>query len=61
MAEQDIIRIARDIVDAFNQGDWERSRAPLTPNTVYNELGTRRILKGPNEIIEALQGWKQEM
>ena len=61
MAEQDIMRIARDIVDAFNQSDWERTRAPLTPNTVYNELGTQRSLKGPNEIIEALQGWKQAM
>ena len=61
MAEQDIMRIARDIVDAFNQSDWERTRAPLTPNSVYNELGAQRSLKGPNEIIEALQGWKQAM
>ena len=61
MAEQDLIRIARGVVDAFNESDWERSKAPLTPSTVYNELGTQRSLKGPNEIIEALQGWKQAM
>ena len=61
MADQDLIRIARGVVDAFNEDDWERSRQPLTPNSVYNELGTRRSLKGPDEIIEALQGWKQAM
>ena len=61
MAEQDIMGAARDIVDAFNQSDWERSRALLTPNTVYNELGTQRSLKGPDEIVGALQAWKQAM
>ena len=61
MADQDLTRIARDMVNSFNESDWERTRALLTPNTVYNELGTQRSLKGPNEIIEALQGWKQAM
>ena len=61
MGEQDLIGIARGVVDAFNEGDWERTRAPLTPNTVYNELGTQRNIKGSDEIIEALQGWKQAM
>ena len=61
MADQDLIRIARDVVDAFNVADWERSRQPLTPNTVYNEVGTQRSLKGPDEIIGALQGWKEAM
>ncbi len=61
MADQDLIRIARDVVDAFNVADWERSRQPLTHNTVYNEVGTQRSLKGPDEIIGALQGWKEAM
>ena len=61
MAEQDLIRIARDVVDAFNVSDWERSKVPLTPDTVYNEVGTQRSLKGPDEILGALQGWKEAM
>ncbi len=61
MGEQDVIRLARDAVDAFNESDWDRSRAQLTANTVYNELGTQRSLKGSDEIIKALQGWKQAM
>ena len=61
MAEQDLIRIARDVVDAFNASDWDRSRAALTPTSVYNELGTQRSLKGTDEIIEAFQSWKEAM
>ncbi len=61
MGEQDVIRLARDAVDAFNESDWDRSRAQLTANTVYNELGTQRSLKGPDEILGALQAWKQAM
>lgn len=61
MAEQDIMRVARDVVDAFNADDWEKSKAPLTPNTVYNEIGTQRSLKGPDEILGALKAWKEAM
>ena len=61
MSEQDAIRLARDAVGAFNDGDWDGFTAQLTANTVYNELGTQRSLKGPGEILEAFQGWKQAM
>ena len=61
MSEQDAIRLARDAVGAFNDGDWDGFTAQLTANTVYNELGTQRSLKGPAEILEAFQGWKQAM
>ncbi len=61
MGEEDAIRLARDVVDAFNQSDWDRSRAQLTADTVYNELGTQRTLRGSDEIIESMKGWKQAM
>ena len=59
MAE--LTKIAREVVDAFNASDWERSKAPLAPNTLYSEVGTQRRIQGPAAIIEALQGWKQAM
>ena len=61
MGEQDVIRLARDFVDAFNKSDWDRSRAQLPANTVYNGLGSQRSLKGPDEILEAMKSWKQAM
>jgi steroid delta-isomerase-like uncharacterized protein len=61
MAEQDLINVARELVDAFNNSDWERTKGHLTVDTVYNELGTQRRIQGTGQIIEALQGWKQAM
>ena len=47
MSGQGLVGIASGIVDAFNEGDWDRTVAPLAADSVYNELGTQRSLKGP--------------
>ena len=57
----DLTSIAREAVDAFNASDWERSKAILTPDYVYTELGTQRRLQGPEAVIEAMKGWKAAM
>ncbi len=57
----DLIEIAREVVGAFNASDWERSRALMTPDSVYNEVGTQRSIEGPDEVIEAMEGWKEAM
>ena len=61
MAEQDLIRVARENIEAFNAGDWQRVKATLAPDSVYDEVGTQRRLQGADEIIQAFQGWKQAM
>ena len=61
MAGPDLIKIAREVVDAFNTSDWERTKALMTPDYLYNEVGTRRRIQGPEEVVAALQGWKQAM
>ena len=61
MAEQDLIKIAREAVDAFNKSDWERTKALMTPDYLYNEVGTGRRIQGAEEVVGALQGWKQAM
>jgi len=60
VAEQNLIAIARSMVEAFNNSDWDRTRA-LVGNGVYNEIGTQRRLQGGDEILRAMQGWKQAM
>jgi len=57
----DLIERARNVVDAFNNSDWERYVAALTPDSVYNEIGTQRRLQGRDTILSALKGWKQAM
>jgi steroid delta-isomerase-like uncharacterized protein len=55
----ELIRIARDQVEAFNSGDWERMEAGLASGASYEEFGTRRTIDGPERIIELFKGWKQ--
>jgi steroid delta-isomerase-like uncharacterized protein len=61
MAEQDLIKVARGLVDAFNRSDWDGCRAALAADSVYDEVGTSRRLQGVAKIIEAYQGWKEAM
>jgi steroid delta-isomerase-like uncharacterized protein len=56
-----MIKTARDVVEGFNANDWERSKGPLAPDSLYNEVGTHQRLQGPSATIQALQGWKQAM
>ena len=53
-----MITIAREQVDAFNTGDWERLRAGLAADARYHELGTQRTVEGPEKIVELFKGWK---
>lgn len=54
-----MIKIAREQVDAFNSGDWERVRAGLASDSHYDELGTERKVDGPEKIVGLFKTWKQ--
>jgi len=58
MAEQDLIATARETIEAFNASDWDRLRALLNEDSVYNELGTQRQFQGPDAFVEIMQGWR---
>ena len=53
-----MVKIAREQVDAFNSGDWERLRAALGSEARYDELGTQRKIDGAEKIVELFKGWK---
>ncbi len=56
-----LTKIAREAVEAFNASDWERTKALMTPDYVYNEVGTQRRIQGPEEVVASMQGWKEAM
>jgi len=58
LTANEIVKIAREQVDAFNNGDWERMRAGLAADARYDELGTQRKVEGPEKIVELFRGWK---
>lgn len=51
--------VAREQVEAFNAGDWDRFRATLAPGSVYDELATQRHIEGEDAILDANRGWKE--
>ena len=58
LTADELAKIARDQIDAFDKGDWEQMRALLTPDASYHEFGTERKVEGPDQIIELFKGWK---
>ena len=55
----DKVQLAKEGIEAFNNGDWERFIAPLSSDAVYEELATQRKVRGPDQIVEASKGWKE--
>ena len=54
----ELVKTARDQIDAFNKSEWEQMRVLLTSDARYDELGTERKVEGPEQIIELFKGWK---
>ena len=62
MTDQELVEIATSfVVEAFNHNDWNKSKQALTPSALYNEVGMGREIRGADEIVHALQVWKQAM
>src|SRR5207244_9624230 len=59
LTEDAMVKIAREQISAFNNGDWERLQAGLAADCRYDELGTARTIAGPEQIVELFKGWKQ--
>jgi len=55
----DKVQLAKEGIEAFSAGDWERFKAPLSSDAVYEELATQRKVQGPDQIVEASKGWKE--
>jgi steroid delta-isomerase-like uncharacterized protein len=58
LTADELVKIARKQIDAFNNGDWEQMRGLLTSDADYHEFGTERAIRGPEQIIQLFEGWK---
>ncbi len=61
MTDQDLIKLARENIEAYNTGDWQRLKAPLASDVVYDEVGSQRRMQGADQLVEAYQGWKKAL
>ena len=58
LTEEQMIRISREQIEAFNTSDWERMQAGLSIDARHHELATQRKVEGADKIVELNQGWK---
>ncbi len=58
LSTDEMVKLVRKQVDAFNTGDWEQMQAMLASDSHYDELGTQRKIEGSEKIVELFKGWK---
>ena len=51
--------ILRKQLDAFVKGDWNTYKSLLTDNAIYDEEATRRLVRGPDQVVKTVQIWKK--
>jgi steroid delta-isomerase-like uncharacterized protein len=57
----DLTQVAADLIEAFNDADWERLRGLIASDLVYTETGTGRRVEGADAYLALLQGWKDAL
>jgi steroid delta-isomerase-like uncharacterized protein len=55
----DLARTVEELLDAYNQSDWDRIRAIVAPDLVYIETGSGRRIEGVDAYIQTLETWKR--
>jgi steroid delta-isomerase-like uncharacterized protein len=58
MPQQNLIEIARELIDAFNAGDGPRFKKQITADSVYDEVGTQRRMTGAEAWVQTWEQWK---
>jgi steroid delta-isomerase-like uncharacterized protein len=53
------LRRATDLIDAFNEADWDRLQEHLAREVLYTETGTGRRVQGVAAYLQLCQGWKE--
>jgi steroid delta-isomerase-like uncharacterized protein len=59
VTEQEVLRVARENIEAFSQDDRERFRANLAPDAVYDEKATGRRVQGIDQVVEISWSWRR--
>lgn len=58
---QALIDAAKAPILAYNDKNWDKARASITPDFIYDEVPTSRKVQGPDAVIAVWQGWAQAL
>jgi steroid delta-isomerase-like uncharacterized protein len=56
---QSAVEVARQSIECFNDGDFDRLRSLLADDSSEEEYSTQRRLEGADAQIDAARGWKE--
>jgi steroid delta-isomerase-like uncharacterized protein len=59
LSPQALITTARAMIEVYNERNWDRAKAIMTPDFVYDEVATNRKATGADATIEAWKAWAQ--
>ena len=59
ISPQALTNTAKALIQAYNDKDWDRVKAGITADFVYDEVPTSRKVTGIDATIEAWKGWAQ--
>ena len=58
MESSNLTNLAKAQIELFNTNNWDGVRASVLPDVFYDERASGRVCHGPDELIEAMKGWK---
>jgi steroid delta-isomerase-like uncharacterized protein len=59
VSPQQLIDAAKAPMLAYNQKDWNAVRASITPDFIYDEVGTGRKVQGADQTITLFKEWAE--
>lgn len=59
VSPQALTDTAKALIQAYNDRAWDKAKASITPDFVYDEIATGRKLTGADATLEAWKGWAQ--
>jgi steroid delta-isomerase-like uncharacterized protein len=59
LSPQQLIDAGKAPTLAYNQKDWNAVRASITPDFIYDEVGTGRKVQGVDQTITLFKGWAE--
>ena len=61
VSPQALIEAAKGMITAYNDKNWEKVKASITSDFVYDEVGTGRKVEGADQTLAAWKGWAQAL
>jgi steroid delta-isomerase-like uncharacterized protein len=59
VSPQALTEAAKALIIAYNDKNWEKAKAAITPDFLYDEVGTGRRVEGADQTLAAWKGWAQ--